>query len=298
MPLDSTTSITIAGVQCWDAGTEENFSRQSRSRAARSLLCQWTDRVALINAVLSPLATQSAAPVLGVGVFDQPYAYPQAPWLLLEEVRCKGIAGEQGLSEAALTALDGTAVSLVAYKYAAVTFIYASQDYPAQETGLLSLDFGVETLSAPRSAAAFSYVANGPSGDDPNDVPPEDSPALRETVVTLTRTRKNLTSLPTDLILAAAQAPVNSVPFTMVNAGVPGLPADQAPAGTVKFEGVSTRYRMVAGGASMWDASFRFIYRASGWNNLYRPGQGYVPIYFKGTDQPYYPISDLNQLLV
>jgi hypothetical protein len=296
MPLDSTTAISIAGVQCWDAGTEEDFTRLSRSRATRSLVCLWADRVPLINAVLSQIATQNTGVSLGVGVFNQPYCYPQAPWMLLEEVKCKGIAGETGLSQVTLTALDGSTVSLVAYKYAAVTFIYKSQDYPAQDTGNISLDFGVETIAAPRSVAAFSYAIGSPPGDDPEDVPPEDSPPLRETVVTLVRTRKNLLSLPTDLILATAQAPVNSAPFTMVNA--PPMAPSQAPAGTVKFEGVSTNYRTVAGGAALWDASFRFIYRASGWNNIYRPGIGYMPIYKKGTSQTYYGTSDLNQLLV
>jgi hypothetical protein len=296
MPLDSTTAITIAGVQCWDAGTEEDFTRIGRSRATRSLLCLWDDRVPLINAVLSSAATIGTAAILGVGVFNQPYAYPQASWLLLEQVKCKGIPGETGLSNESFTALDGSSVSLVAYKYAAVTFVYASQDYPAQATGSLALDFGVETISAPQSAAAFSYTSGGPTGDDPNDVPPEDAPPLRDTVVTLVRTRKNLTSLPTDLILTTAQAPVNSLPFTMVNA--PPMAPSQAAAGTVKFEGVSTTYRTVAGGSAMWDASFRFVYRASGWNNVYRPDSGYVPIYFKGTTQTYYATSDLNQLLV
>lgn len=296
MPLDSTTAITIAGVQCWDAGTEEDFTRVGRSRATRSLICAWGDRVALINAVLSPLATESGALFSGVGIFNQPYAYPEAAWLLLENVRCRGIAGETGLSDTTLTALDGSSVPLVGYKYAAVTFEYSSQDYPAQDTGGLSLDFGIETLSAPRSNAAFSYVSSSPTGDDPNDVAPEDAPPLRETVVTLVRTRKNLLSLNTNLILAAAQSPVNSLPFNLVTATL--LTPETAPAGTVKFEGVSTQYRTVAGGTPMWDASFRFVYRASGWNNIYRPGLGYVPVYFKGTDQPYYASSDLNQLLL
>jgi hypothetical protein len=296
MPLDSTTAITIAGVQCWDAGTEENFTRTSRSRATRSLICLWPNRVPLINAVLSTVATSGTVAVLGVGLFNQPYAYPQAPWLLLESVQCKGIPGETGLSNITTTALDGSSVSLVAYKYASVTFTYASQDYPAQETGSLSLDFGIESLSAPRSAAAFSYIAGSPLTDDPNDVPPEDAPPLRDTVVTLVRTRKNLLTLPTALILAAAQAPVNSLPFNMTNN--PPLPPSQAPAGTVKFEGVSTTYRTVAGGTPMWDASFRFVYHANGWNNFYRPGEGFVPIYQKGTSVPYYGTSDLNQLLL
>jgi len=297
MPLDFTTAITIAGIQCWDAGTEEQFTRNDHgSRATRSLICAWADRVPLINAVLSPAATLGTASVLGVGFFNEPFAYPQAPWLLLEEVSCRGIAGESGLSNVSLTALDGTSVSLVAYKYATVTFTYSSQDYPAQDTGSLSLDFGIESLSAPRSAVSFSYESDSPTGADPNDVPPEDSPPLRDTVVTLVRTRKNLTTLPTALILAAAQSPVNSLPFTLIN--TPPMPPSQAPAGTVKFEGVTTQYRTVAGGTPMWDASFRFVYRATGWNSFYRPGYGYVPIYRKGTDQPYYAASDLNQLLV
>ena len=295
MPLDASTSITIASVTCWDAGTEEEFSRVGRSRASRSLVCAWGDRVPLINAVLSPAATRGAAAVLGVGVFNQPFAYPQAPWLLLEQVKVRGVAGEGGLSDVTLPALDGTGVSLVAYKYAAVTFVYASQDHPAQDTGSLSLDFGVETLAAPRSAVAFSYAPDSPAGDDPDDVPAEDAPPLRDTVVTLVRTRKNLPQLPTDLILSAARSPVNSQPFTMVTA--PPMAPSQAPPGTVKFEGVSTTYRTVAGGVPMWDASFRFTYRASGWNSFYRPGQGYVPVYKKGSGEGYYGTSDLNQLL-
>jgi hypothetical protein len=296
MPLDSTTAITIAGVQCWDAGTEEDFTRTGKSRATRSLICLWGDRVPLINAVLSTLATVSAADFLGVGIFNQPFAYPEAAWLLLEDVKCRGISGETGLSDLSLTALDGSSVSLVGYKYAAVTFTYASQDYPAAQTGGLSLDFGIETLSAPRSVAAFSYNSSSPTGPDPNDVPPEDAPPLRETVVTLVRTRKNLLTIPTDLILATAQAPVNSLAFNLVAASP--LAPSQAPPGTVKFEGASTQYRTVAGGTPMWDATFRFVYRASGWNNIYRPNTGYVPIYFKGTDQQYYATSDLNQLLL
>jgi hypothetical protein len=296
MPLDSSTAISIAGVPCWDAGTQEDFTRVGRSRATRSLVCLWGDRVPLINAVLSPAATLGTAAILGIGIFNEPFAYPQAPWLLLEQVTCKGIAGEGGLSNISLTALDGSSVSLVAFKYAAVSFVYSSQDYPVQDTGGLSLDFGIESLSAPRSAASFSYITDSPTGDDPNDVPPEDAPPLRDTVVTLVRTRKNLTSLPTELILAAAQSPVNSQPFTLIN--TPPMAPSQADPGTVKFEGVSTRYRTVAGGAGMWDASFRFVFRSSGWNNIYRPGQGFAPIYFKGTDQPYYATSDLNQLLV
>ena len=65
MPLDPTASITIAGVTCWDAGTEEEFSRAGqRSQAVRSLLCAWADRVPLINAVLSPPATTGVGTVV------------------------------------------------------------------------------------------------------------------------------------------------------------------------------------------------------------------------------------------
>ena len=91
---------------------------------------------------------------------------------------------------------------------------------------------------------------------------------------------------------------MNSQPFTMIS--TPPLPPSfRRPAGTVKFEGVSRRtIAPVAGGSPMWDASFRFVYRASGWNTFYRPGYGFVPIYRKGTDEPYYAASDLNALLL
>src|SRR5580658_4350958 len=158
---DPTTSITLAGVTCWDLGTEEEFSRAGqRSQAVRSLLCAWADRVPLINAVLSTAATTGVGTVLGIGFFNQPYAYPAAPWLLLEQVKVKGIVGATGLGEDNFTALDGSTVQLASPTYAGIQFVYRSQDYQAFDNGTLTLDFGLESQPVPRSAPFLSFLAN------------------------------------------------------------------------------------------------------------------------------------------
>jgi len=302
MPLDPTASITIAGVTCWDVGTEEEFCRAGqRSQATRSLLCAWEDRVPLINAILSPAATTGAASITGIGYFNQPYAYPAAPWLLLEQVKVKGITGSTGLGEDSFTALDGSTVNLVAPTYAAIQFVYRSQDYQAFDNGTLTLDFGLESLPVPRSAPFLSFEANDTNPASTNALQPEDSPTLTEPIVRIVRTRRNLTSAQMDTllgtILAASNAPVNSATFTIATSSESTTPQEAA-IGTVRFDGATTAYRTVGGGYPMWDASLRFSYRSIGWNVAWNPGtNSFAPVYLLNSANGPYSTSDLNALL-
>jgi hypothetical protein len=75
MPLDSTTSITLFGITVWDEGTKEQFVRDTPSSATRTLVCAWTDRVALINALRGAVTQPSPAVIQ----YSPPASYPDAP---------------------------------------------------------------------------------------------------------------------------------------------------------------------------------------------------------------------------
>ena len=239
--------------------------------------------------------------VLGIGFFNQPYAYPAAPWLLLEQVKVKGIVGATGLGEDNFTALDGSTVQLASPTYAGIQFVYRSQDYQAFDNGTLTLDFGLESQPVPRSAPFLSFLANDTNPASTYALSPEDSPTLTEPVVRVVRTRRNLTSAQMDTLLgtimSASDAPVNSTAFTIATSSESASPQEAA-VGTVRFDGATTSYRTVGGGSPMWDATLRFSYRSIGWNVAWNSAHNsFDPVYRLNSNIGPYKTSDLNALL-
>jgi hypothetical protein len=264
----SDTAITIGGVTCWDEGTIERFARY-RSTATRTLLCAWTDRVALIEYLRGGSVDTSSGWIVTVG------NYPDFPFLFIESVTCEGVAGPGGLS----VGPNG----VVAYQYARLRATYATFEYqPGTETGTMGLDFGSQVLTLPQSTSILQY-GDGAS----EDLPPEDAPPLIIPTVAITRTVKDAPSIPMDTILACIQAPVNSASF---------LGADP---GYVLFDGGRSLRRLTTAGAINYDLEYRFQYRAIPWNQVYANGGDSGPtrpVIRKADGLPLYASSDLNGL--
>jgi hypothetical protein len=267
MPLDSTTSITLFGITVWDEGTKEQFVRDTPSSATRTLVCAWTDRVALINALRGAVTQPSPAVIQ----YSPPASYPDAPWLYVDTVEVEGIAGNTGLNVAAS--------GLVGYKYARIKVTYRSLSYQeGVETGVLSVDYGSEffTLSGLTASLKFSDSTGG-------DVSTDINPSMRITTITLHQTRNNLPSIPVSTIIAATDT-VNAASF------------QGAASGTVKFDGASSQRRLFANGNPGWDMTYAFTYRSVGWNVAYDPVNGWRPVVLKATGNPPFQSYDYNQL--
>jgi len=269
MPLDSTTSITLYGIQVWDEGTKEKFSRDSASSATRTLVCAWTDRVPLINALRGEVLQESPTLVQ----YIPPGSYPDAPWLFVDTVDVEGISGETGLN----VGPNG----LVGYKYARIRITYKSLPYQEGiETGVFSVDFGAEwfTLSRTTPSLTFSDSTGG-------DVQTDQNPSLRLSTISFRQTRNNLPAIPVSQIISATNT-VNAAAF------------QGAAAGTVKFDGASSQRRLFGNGSPGWDMSYAFTYRSVGWNVAYDPANGWRPVNLKATSQPPFTSFDYNQLFL
>jgi hypothetical protein len=269
MGLDSSTSITLLGIQVWDEGTKEQFVRSTTSSATRTLVCAWTDRVALINLLRGAVLQQSPS----VLQFTPPAAYPDAPWLFVDTIDVEGIPGETGLN----VGVNG----LVGYKYARIRVTYRSLSYAeGTETGAFSVDFGSEWLTLSSATPSLKFT-DGSAEDVSTDL----NPSLRITTIAFRQARNNLPSIPVPLIVSATDT-VNSSSF------------QGADAGKVKFDGASSQRRIFSNGSPGWDMTYAFTYRSVGWNVAYDPVGGWRPIKLKATGQPPFGSFDYNQLFL
>jgi len=274
MALDSTTTITFLGVQVWDEGTEEHFVRTGNSSAVRTMLCAWEDRVTIINQIRG-----GGEEVGGYYFYTPSVVYPDATFLPFDSVHVEGLPGENGLS----VGPNG----LVAYKYARLRITYKSLDYfDGVTNGTMSLDFATQTIGLPRSVPTYQFPDGTP-------LAPQDSPPIRVGIVTIVQTRKNLAALPTSLVQSLAGC-VNLISFLGGSAG------------TVLFDGAHADRRLTTLGAENWDMTYKFLYLASGWNNLLQPSSKVSGSSAVGTfqqvarisgGQTMYQTADLSPLL-
>ncbi len=259
--LDSTTSITLAGVMCWDEGVREEFGRSS-PRAVRKLVCRWTDRLDLVNRLLG-YATSTG----GTTTVAQPLTYKGAPFLVCTHVEIEG-TGMLGADS------DGDA----AYPYARLRVIYDPSEFnnDGHETGNENLDFSSEVVALPMNGPSL-YWSNGDAVD------PRAAPAIHFTTATFSRTLYSQPTLPVNLIFTLLDT-VNQGPFL------------GAAAGKVRFLGARTHRRFTATGAKNWDITLAFLYRSIEHNKSFRANLsgdagGWQDIYLDEslTQQPYPP---------
>lgn len=288
--LDPAQAINIAGIQCWDEGTEEHFNRFGVGRAVRKIRCGWNNSAILINAIFQP-----GIPPTLTGSYVFPNSYPRVPSWLLSGVEIKGRAGTTGLGFLTYPDPVSGEIPLVAYAEAEMDFIYESQRFDATDSGELEADLDTEVIRPPGYSPSFSFMSNDTGAT--MTVPPEDTPGIRLIVLGFDYVLRYQTTQFLNAAIAAAQSPVNSTTTTLGRAGQ----SLSIPAGYLLYQGMRTRYSPVGTGANGWRVSHRFKYRSQPWNcaiNTLDPKSvTWATVYYTGSTNMIYPTSDLNVLL-
>lgn len=277
MPLDATTAITVAGVTpVWDEGTDEVFSRKGSS-ATRRLLTTWDKRIELAAALVGQ-GTGSGV-LLGITAAEP---YPDAPWLLAQEVRIEGV----GL-------MSEGPNGQIAYEFARLVVEHRSIEFTFSGLGgSLQIDFSADSLSVPQNEATFKWKS------DDEDVPPEASPSLSVATAVLTIPQRNLPEIrgrvPNLLALVDHVNDRDLFGATkghFLYKGCRSIGRVMDPGGSVGT-GSAT-----AGGIEVSDLLHCALWRSVEWNKFLRPSTGvWEDIVYKATDQPYFAEGNLGFL--
>jgi hypothetical protein len=276
--LDASTAITINGVQCWDEGVRENYTRRTGSIAEQTIVCAWGDRFRLVDYFLA------GAEVFGGVVIGRPMiGYAPFPVLVADEVEViEGIPGQSGMS------MDSTGT--VAYKYARLVVRYRSDALASTNSNLsiINVDFGKQIYTPSKDAMKFEDGKPLPIAK-PISVP----------IVHFTQVRRNLSSVPIATIIAVSQAPLNSVP---IFGGAEG---------TILFDGARSTFRILpgqtinyggvgspvptSGAKGQADLEFAFSFNPRGWDMALDTDGTWKKIKLRD-DSEVIPKSDLNAL--
>lgn len=240
MPLDASTSITIGGVQAWDEGTEEDFNKLASS-AVRRLCCAWGSRGTLTTFLLGG-TTQNGV----IQTLSPPARYPDASFLIADSVR---ITGEGVLSVAAS--------GMVAYQWAHLEVFYKTSDLEllSEDIGTLSMTGSSQIIMPSQAEPTFKWSS------DNKDLPPEATPGVLVPTIEFTKTRRNLATIPTAMILSLMDH-VNSSTF------------EGASAGKILFTTPNSSARITPAGLRNIDMAYTFIYHPYGHNKFLRPSTG------------------------
>lgn len=265
MPLDATTAITIGGVQCWDNDAEEDMNRY-RSEAVRHLTCAWSNRMALMAALLGG-STQN-------GVIQNTAAsarYPDATWLRADSIATVG----EGIKSVGPN-------GMVAYTWAHLTVRYKTSDISllSEEIGTLSIDVRADVLMPSQNEPTFKWSS------DNKDLPVEATPGIPIPIVEFVKARRNMAAIPMALILSLVDH-VNSSSF------------EGAAAGKVLYHGARSEATITSAGVYNFDLAHRFTYHPYGHNKMLRPSTGaWENIVTKTGSNPPHPTGDLNALFL
>jgi hypothetical protein len=280
MPPDST-AITINGIKCWDEGVEEVFSRQG-AQAVRRIKCAWSDRINVVKYLEG-----GSQNVGGVTIAQAGQPYPDIPNLLfVDSIRVTG-EGDKRLSTA----------GQIAYKTAILECTYRNLDFgnTDQTISVLDLNFGAEVRTIPKELLKFS---------DDNSAVPFGAPEY-VTLVPITLTRCNLPLIPLARLIAVADAPLNSTPFTRLL----GTPTGQTgafftdtrqtdlssiPAKKLRFEGARAIRKFSMSGTT-YDLAISLTYRSIEWDKVEDFNGAYRTV-VRQNGTPLIKTSDLNLL--
>jgi hypothetical protein len=262
MAIDTDYSITLGGVQVYDEDTRERFGRNG-SEAVRTVVCNWSDRVTLINNTLG-----SSTIVGGTAVYVAPLQYPDAPWLYLHEIEPEGV-GVKSVG----------ANGMVGYELCRMRLIYRPLDFTGgQEVGEENLDFSGQVISYPGNEPSLFW-----NGDLSSPVDASANPPIHFNTVNFTRVLRSAPALPVSVILSLVDT-VNNATFL------------GAAAGQLRFNGARSHRRFIPGGALNWDIAFGFTFRSQPWNNMFHPSTGtWDPVENK-SGSPLYGAGDFTLL--
>jgi hypothetical protein len=245
MPLDSSTAITIGGIEAWDEGTTETYGVDGQNEATRELVCVWEDRKELVAYILGG-STLAGVIVSG----DEAMQYPDATHMRARTVRVTG----EGIKSVGTN-------GMVAYQWARLSVNHQPPEgnsWLEDEVGSVALDFAVSTLALPSDEPTYKWEGSGEA------VPASQTTGKRIVTVGLFYDIQDLPTLPVSTIIAAADS-VNSTSFK------------GAAAGWCLFEGARSRARILATGVENWSLGLAFSVRSAdspGWNQLLNPTTG------------------------
>lgn len=265
MAIDTSKAIQIGSVYCYDEGATEQLGPDAS--VEWTVVCDYTNRAAVALTILGSVTSSGA-----ITTVVQPYAWPALPFMFARSV---GMKGEGTMS------VNGT-TGLGDFQYARLTFTFRPKEAgstDAVEIGEENLDFGAEVISFNGADPYFKWSGDGA------DVPAEASPPKIVPVITFTKVRKGLASLPLDTLFAIAAAPVNSSTYL------------GAAAGKLRFEGAQTSREFTTAGAKRWTMSVKLSFRPIEWNKMLRPSTGtFDTIVTKAGGNPLYPSSNFAPL--
>lgn len=266
MPLNPDLVVTIGGVDAYDESAGERLSRRD-AQARRIIVCAWTDRIAVAEALLGTSSGSGITETIG-----EPEGYPDAPWLKADEIDIEGFG-----------TMSVGANDLVAYEYARLTVTYRAAIHRLGGFGGtgLQIDLGSEVLTVPQDEPTFKWVS------DDVELTPEASPNLSIPCATLYFPQPALPNFreshPGFLALIDS---VNDRTLFSIEAG------------HLLYKGMVSLGRITADGIEAKDLVHKVLWRQIPWNYFFRPSSGEWEAIVKiGNGAPLFPEADLNALL-
>ena len=299
MPLDISTSITLPGlpsnIPLWDEGVKDHLTRKS-SMAIRKMRCLWPNRYYIAQLLRGNTSASFS--------YVPPMAYPDAPWMYVDEVEMDGAVGTDPATGRPTGLVLGPN-GMVGYKYALLSITYRTPDWLVdQQLGSLAVDVSTQFITVPSNGAAvFKFAASGNDCTDP--------PSIPITTIEFSRTINQVPSLPIVTAMTAAKSPINSVPFTLPTSSAAGSFAGSttAPPGFVLYGGMRSQRAIDSYGNENWSVTHKFRWRSIPWDAAINPSPtasgsgsgGYVEpieqLVYKANGNPIIARSDLTALL-
>jgi hypothetical protein len=250
----------------------EKYLWQGQSEAHWQIRLGYGDRARMISALLGGYAGSGGGSGAGSG-------YDEAG-LFQDPETAEGIPG--------------------ATKYCVMRITFRSLDYTTEDSGFLELDYSSQVLAAASgNTSGYKWSGNGtnwygaitvPAGSGGSGVGSVASDVLVGipiSLVSFTRTLKNVGAIPVSSILAATDT-VSSATFY------------GAAAGLVKFETANTITRAQGysptGSGFLWDVKYNFTYRRYPWNMLWNPDIGGFQEILDPNGNPIFGTFDYNTL--
>lgn len=249
--------------------TEEGF------QATRTLKCPWDDRFRLAQRLIGGVTSG--------GVLVRPQAYDRFPMATVSGVQIRPfarseIAGEEGDEQQAT------------YTEAQLTVRYstpdarggpgADEDEQVHETVEISKEF--MTLPAQRL-----YWEGGEAGEQGEAIGEDAAPGILIPMLVWSYTRRQLISLPQ--AAATLVGHVNSSTLSSTSLGLSFGPE------TLLYDSIGLVSTRNSAGDRTWDATYKLVARATGWNNFLNPEAGeWQPIFREGTSSPWKPYQPAN----
>lgn len=258
----------------WDETRNEMYCHagSQSQKAVWTWLYDWDKRKSLVAALLG-----GSTNVAGTTIYANGWVYPDNPVWLVQTIEVT----PDGLYYPSDTGIQFQRARLK-ITFAIPEFIVGQPN----NTGEQELDFCSNSEALDQGTTNFLWVSDNVA------IPGLQAPIIRYTTVKFQQSIYNRAFLNVPLFISLVDS-INSTPFF------------GAPVGTTRFTGARSTRKITQAGALNWDIHLSFENNQStlggtqaGWNKKWRPGFGWQEFKTKGTNLPFFPSNDLNQLLL